>query len=96
MADQKIMKDLGLNDEIMITAPVHVWLSAMNGYTETDWNNTSMNTLLVKVQEALFDHNFLSERLAAHQLQHDMAEDMIKRFTGQPPDLPPNYEVPEP
>lgn len=92
MADQKIMKDLGLNEPIAIIAPAHIWLTAMAGYAEIEWNSSAMAIILVKVQEALMDPLYLNERLAQHQQQHDVQEAAMRMFTGQQPDIPPNQE----
>ncbi len=93
MADKKIMKDIGFNDEITITAHAHVWLTAMSGYAEAEWVSAAMGVLFRKVQEAILDPIWMSEQEAAVQQQQDMQQSIVQQFTtGEKPEVPPHME----
>lgn len=92
MAQQKIMRDINLNDLISIEASAHVWIMAMAGYAECDWQSGPMSIIFQRVQEAIFDPIYLNEKLAENQQQHDMQEGFFGMLTGRSPEVPPNHE----
>lgn len=83
-----LMRDLKLNDQISIKLPVHVWAGFMATYLETDWSGGDANAVFREVQEALYDPRWRKEKEAAHQRQHDEANQRIKDM------LPPGFPFP--
>lgn len=93
MTEQKVMRDISLNEPVTITLPAHLWLSAMSGYAECEWSSTVMTLLMTRVQEALLDPVYLKEQLAKQQHQQDMQQAAFNQMvTGRPPEIPPNME----
>lgn len=88
MAQQKVMRDLGLNDMIQVEAPVYLWLAIIAAYNDCDWNNGNFNNILGQVQEKIMDPIWLNEQQAAAQQAHDDAQRMFSQIPGFPGQTP--------
>lgn len=98
MADEKMMKDIGLNEPVTVTAPAHMWVAAVAAYADTDWSCMHLQVILAKAQEELANPDWYKSQMEAHQEFHDRrdhAQAAVHRIlTGQQPEEPPGSEDP--
>lgn len=96
MPDRKVMKDLGLNDPVSVTLPVHVWLGFAASYIASDFNSPDANRVVTAIQYEMLDPLFIKEQEAHTQLQQDQAQAVFHHLaTGAIPEVPPNMEEPQ-
>ena len=93
MANQKIMRDIGLNEPVSIELPAHIWLAFMAAYAVTEWESSAAHSICLKIQDAVMDPIYLNEQLAAAQLAHDGHRNIFHHlFGGADSDAPPDTE----
>lgn len=93
MPEQKIMKDIGLNDPVSVTLPAHVWVGFIGAYKSTKWVSEDTSEIYRKVIDELFNPLFLKEQEAAMQENHDKHMGLFRHiFTGESPETPPHME----
>jgi hypothetical protein len=65
------MRPIDLNEPVSVTLPAHVWRGYMAAYTSTKWEAVDATSIMIEVQNALFDPLWMKEHEAEQQRRHD-------------------------
>lgn len=94
MTDSKygLMREMDLNAPVSITLPAHVWRGFLAAYCSTKWESTDATSIMMEIQDALFDPLWAREQQAEAQRKHD---EYHRRMSGilpgfLPPEIPPD------
>jgi hypothetical protein len=94
MPEQKIMRDMSLNDPISVEAPVHMWLALTAAYNDCDWSNENLSEVLRRALHQIMDPIFIREQEAAAQHAQDQQAQFFNNITSHLPGMP-GYEGPD-
>jgi hypothetical protein len=79
-----MMKDIGLNTLVTVTAPAHIWLALIAAYNDCDWANDNATFILGKAIREIMDPIYLNEQEAAAQQANDQREQFFQNMSHLP------------
>jgi nitrate reductase cytochrome c-type subunit len=91
--NEKVMKDIGLNDPVSVTLPAHVWIGFIAAYSSCAWNSGHATQVANAAGKEILHPLWINEQEAQRQQQVDEQQAAFNSlFTGQPPEVPPSME----
>lgn len=84
--DQKMMKDIGLNDPVSLELPAHIWTSFIATYSAAKWASSSASAIYNAAIKAMIDPGRLAEMEAEQQQQQELHDSIKGIMTGRRPD----------
>ena len=94
---KKIMRDIKLNDPVVVELPAHVWIGFIAAYSATKWQAEDASAIALEAIDRIFDPVWVKEREAANSEHRDthialMQAAITGRMPGMTeiPDMPPD------
>jgi hypothetical protein len=88
LPEQKIMKDINLNEPITVTVPAHIWLALTAAYNDCDWINDNLGYVLEKAMRQIMDPIYVKEQEAAQQEAMDKKQQFFENLSSHLPGMP--------